>query len=258
MNALITDEEKRFFKDEGYLVLRERHGLAYLESIRQTYHKVWLNLLEQGKIIVQSDRPLEVLFPPLRGEHETNEDVKRCLINEINYRLAQQLLEDEPLAVGCTYFFKPPTARGIPFHQDNYDIGAYPPKVVGVWVSVDASGPDNGGLLMVPRTHKLGLLPPRLPGDRRAYGQSVRIPEGYKTVSLQTLPGDVVLFDGFTLHGSGPNRTDHHFRQAFVTHFVGEKTESVFVQHQSLVNSEGKLVSRKLNRRHSIDQMFLS
>jgi ectoine hydroxylase-related dioxygenase (phytanoyl-CoA dioxygenase family) len=71
---------------------------------------------------------------------------------------------------------------------------------VQIALAVDAMGPGNGGLEVVPGSHRAGFVAHPLTGELPAGSfdrASAEVPE------LE--PGDALVFGGFLIHGSGPN-----------------------------------------------------
>ena len=78
---------------------------------------------------------------------------------------------------------------------------------VQIAIPIDPMGPENGGLQLVPGSHKLGFIADPATGA---------LPEGAvdlgRVITPRVRPGDVLLFGPFTIHGSGPNRSDRSRR----------------------------------------------
>ena len=53
-------------------------------------------------------------------------------------------------------YFKPPGGYGQALHQDQQYIPIEP--LIGVWVALDHSGDSVGQMIVVPSSHKMGLL----------------------------------------------------------------------------------------------------
>ena len=72
-------------------------------------------------------------------------------------------------------------------------------------LAIDPMSPDNGGLRLIPGSHRLGFI-----ADER----SGALPDGLldtwlpHAIDLELAPGDVALFGPFVLHGSPPNPSD--------------------------------------------------
>jgi len=95
------------------------------------------------------------------------------------------------------------------FHQDSFhrrygtdlfhDVNGQG-SFVQTLTALDAMDPDNGGLLVIPKSHRLGHVPTangHLPAT--AFDST-------HAVSLCLEPGDVALLSPFTVHGSGVNQ----------------------------------------------------
>lgn len=249
--------EKKLYEEKGYVKIRNVYSLKDTELIKNQVNQLWIRGIANGVIRQDPARPLTSLFPPLRNPHTTDESFLHLIIDDRAFDIAEQLLEEEALIVGCTCFFKAPGSRSLPFHQDNYDIGTSPGTTCAIWISLDNADAENGGLIIVPATHKLGLLRPNLPGHLSEYGQTVPVPEGYSSENITTSAGDIVAFSGNVLHGSGANRSTFRFRHSFVLHFTKKSTEQIYVMHDYLIARTGEVVKRKLNKKHSITRLFL-
>ena len=109
---------------------------------------------------------------------------------------------------------KPPQSSGyFGWHQD----GAYWPiepleKVVSVWVALSAVNPLNGGVRMIPGSHRFGPLAHDKTFDKKSMlrrGQRIAVPvDETKAIDIVLQPGQASFHHTLMLHGSGANRTD--------------------------------------------------
>jgi hypothetical protein len=107
---------------------------------------------------------------------------------------------------------KGPGADTFPWHQDNgYN------KLQDIhyqfWISLTKTTVDNGGLLLVPGSHKQAL-PHKQVGAEWVYDG---VPEN--SVLIEADPGDVVIFSSFLLHSTTPNVTQET-RWAYVPEYM--------------------------------------
>jgi ectoine hydroxylase-related dioxygenase (phytanoyl-CoA dioxygenase family) len=107
------------------------------------------------------------------------------------------------------------------FHQDSYhrrygtdqfsDLNGRG-SFLQTLTAIDAMSPDNGGLWVVPESHRLGHI----------HTPDGRLPDGAfdrsRAKPLYLEPGDVLLLGPFTIHGSEPNRSDRP-RRLFINGF---------------------------------------
>lgn len=103
----------------------------------------------------------------------------------------------------------------VPWHQD---YGATDPAdesvaLITAWVPITQASPHHGGLQVIPGSHRLGWLPhrrsergPEVCADGLAT-RMIQHPD-LQSLSIDARPGDVVLFDQFTLHKSLPNQSN--------------------------------------------------
>lgn len=91
----------------------------------------------------------------------------------------------------------------IPLHQDDGYGTLDPPLDATVWTALTDTDETNGCLVVIPGSHRQGLL------DHRAaeHNPALRGVVADGAVALPLPAGHAVLFSGLTLHGSGPNRS---------------------------------------------------
>jgi ectoine hydroxylase-related dioxygenase (phytanoyl-CoA dioxygenase family) len=125
-------------------------------------------------------------------------------------------------------FHKPPRHPGVvPWHQDySYWTRTAPARHVTINVMLDDADEENGCLMFVPGSHRMGLLPslpfdsdlgailPRLSAAQRAVFAPVAVP---------VPAGHATLHHSHTLHGSDRNRSDRP-RRALVLNYMAADT----------------------------------
>lgn len=159
----------------------------------------------------------------------------------------RQLLAGPPHIVQTMLLSKRPKGgQGIALHQDSHYLPNEPNTLMACWLALTDTDADNGGLCVVPGSHKGPLRTARRTmnsedhaswetehtmSDRhgRKWTQtmvSFEI-EGIAPESIVrlTVPrGAGVFFSGMTIHGSFANRSEARPRIAFATHYVHEDT----------------------------------
>jgi len=96
--------------------------------------------------------------------------------------------------------------RAMAPHQDIFYL-KLPEQTFSTWICTAPCAVEDGGLALVPGSHRAGPLPHR--GQR----ERVTIPRGHAgwhTADYQ--PGDVLLFHSCTIHGPLPNRSLERLR----------------------------------------------
>lgn len=201
----LTDAEVAFYKNEGYLVLP---GLLPTDMAAALREEVYEVLAANG-------------FSRERLGHasSTADKLRQCgqylagslldqLINGPEVRaIAARLIE------GPAHMYLPFTAvkaagggGQFHFHQDN-NYTQHEPALgsINIWVAMVDMTPDNGCLLIVPRSHLQGQLASRNSDDGDAHQQLDVDP--LTALPIRMRAGDAVAFTRLTVHGSGPNLT---------------------------------------------------
>ena len=123
---------------------------------------------------------------------------------------ADALLGGEAVLFKDKINFKLPGGGGFELHQDQQaGWSAYAPLFLTAMISIDDSTVENGCLEIAAGRHKEGLLGEEwqpLKGD------------GLALAPVPTDAGDLVFFDSFVPHESGPNRTLAPRRMLYVTY----------------------------------------
>lgn len=161
--------------------------------------------------------------------------------------IVAQLLGGRPRIVQTMFLNKPAGGgKGIALHQDSHYLPNEPNTLMACWVALTDTGPDNGGLCVVPGSHRGGLLSAHRTQnvedhvswvhvydmrdrDGREWKQemfSFEIDnlEPERIVRLTVPRGWGVFFTGMTIHGSFANQSADRPRPAFATHYVHEDT----------------------------------
>lgn len=137
--------------------------------------------------------------------------------------LLKALIPEPALLVQSAVVYKQPRSSTVQFglHQDAAYITTTPESLVLAFVALDDMDADNGGLCVVPGTHRdqlhveLGMSPA---GFFPIAGKSPAEAD-YRPVLLPMRRGTIAFIHGRTLHGSGPNRAPTP-RRALIVHAI--------------------------------------
>lgn len=161
------------------------------------------SLLEPGKKLLHR---MENLYDYHKGFHELFDcDLLRGATSD--------LFGEQSILFKDKINFKFP--GGIPFdwHQDHqagwWDYGEL---FITALICIDKVTQDNGPLELAAGFHKQGLI-----GDKWKPMTDEQV-EGMEFVPCYLEPGDMVFFDSFIPHGSGPNMSDHSRRVLYITY----------------------------------------
>ncbi|GHK05250.1 phytanoyl-CoA dioxygenase family protein [Streptomyces sp. NPDC003753] len=171
--------------------------------------------------------PLQV-HPRVMHPHRISELSLRFLLDPRLGEVLETLLGEEVLAAQSMFYFKPPGARGQALHQDNFYLRVEPGTCVAAWIACDVIDRENGGLEVVPGTHRMDLFCPEEADIELSFAREyVPPPPGLDPVPVVMDPGDVLFFNGSLVHGSQPNRSADRFRRSFIGHYVGRSAERI-------------------------------
>ena len=186
---VLTEEEVRFYKNEGYLVLR---NLITPEAPETLYGEV-MNIME---IIGLGQTKLKQ-----SAEYLSETPLDYFVNSAVLLGLASGLME------GSSTLYMPFTAvksggggGQFHFHQDN-QYTRFDGPGINLWTALSPMTTKNGCLQVVPRSHQSGTLASHSPdGD----GHRAVTFEPKNFFSVEMAPGDCIAFSRLTVHGSGP------------------------------------------------------
>ncbi len=149
-----------------------------------------------------------------------------------------------PLGAQSMFYFKPPGARGQALHQDNTFLRADPETCLAAWIAVDDVDAENGGLAVVPGSHRTELVCPE-PADLTESFTDVEvpIPDGLQKVQTRMRAGDVLFFHGSVVHGSRPNSSTDRFRRSLIFHYIPEASTEIAAFYDPLVRPDRRTLS---------------
>jgi phytanoyl-CoA hydroxylase len=138
---------------------------------------------------------------------------------------------------------KPPgIGREKPWHQDHayFNLPEGTP-VVGVWIALDDTYPENGCMHFLPGGHRAGPIPHFNRRDWQICDTDV-LGTG-QAVATPLRAGGLLVFDGLTPHGT-PHNTTGTRRRALQFHYVLQGTPRITTEERmALFGSEGRDVS---------------
>jgi phytanoyl-CoA hydroxylase len=158
-------------------------------------------------------------------------------------KVVSNLLGAEPEMFQEMALLKPPgIGREKPWHQDhayfNLPEGTH---VVGVWIALDDTYPENGCMHFLPGAHRQGAIPHFNRRDWQICDTEV-LGKG-QAVAAPLKAGGFVIFDGLVPHGTPHNTTDTR-RRALQFHYVAKGTARITTeQRMAMFGSEGRDVS---------------
>ena len=144
--------------------------------------------------------------------HKINNDAR---IHDFQTRndfteLIEYLMEEESVPFGAEIFAKPAMiGLAVPPHQDNYYWCVEPPLGMTVWIALQQSGKENGGVYYLKKSHKNRLIAHEnsgVPGSSKKIIISDEL-ETFEKIIPELMPGDILIHNVLVIHGSDKNNS---------------------------------------------------
>jgi len=244
-NTILNGSQLEQYDRDGFLIVR---GLFSVEEV-QIIKTFFDSLAESGEPTPYwhpkpgSDSPLE-RYPRVMFPHRWNAMSKAILLKPQVGAALHQLLDEPAVACQSMYYFKPPQSPGQSLHQDNFYLAVKPGTCIAAWTAIDRAHPDNGGLFLVPGTHRMDIHCPD--ADDIARMQSTNLvnpPPGMKAVSAVMEPGDTLFFGGSVIHGSGRNKSTTEWRRSFIGHYMPASSTHISRYYLPACGFDGRQVT---------------
>ncbi len=230
----VGTKEADFYRENGFLVVENGFSSHEIEALNAEAAAICRG--DRGREIngllpgLEGESDAEVLqrhlcihFPdkvsPLMREHLGHPTLVNILTNVIgpNVKCMQSML-----------FIKAAGKPGQAWHQDEDYIPTRDRSLTGCWIALDDATVENGCLWVIPGSHKPGVLwPMKFHDDKRfdCAWESYDYPyTDDMAVPVEVKAGSVVVFNGYTLHRSLPNRAQSGYRRALVNHYMSAES----------------------------------
>lgn len=178
---------------EVHIHLQTPEPMAGPTAVKYLRKVQWPSLLHPAFEELRTSPKFPALLEPLIGT------TLKQYINQINFKM-------------------PGGEIAFPWHQDIRPTPAFRDQAnnyAQTIIAVDEANVANGCLHIVPGSHRLG----NLKVQRYAKGQIEEQVDVSTAVPCEAMPGDVILFTSYTVHGSTPNTTDKP-RRSYINGFV--------------------------------------
>ncbi len=222
----LSDAQVHQYNETGFLVVSGLFATATAQQMIEHYMDRRAEGPKSGDSGGTTDHPEDPnhQYPRMINMHNWDALTGEWAMQETMLELVEQLINDKPVLRQTMLYFKPPGGRGQALHQDEQYITTEP--LIGVWIALDKSDRSVGQMVVVPGSHRRGLLQVEAADTAISFTavQSV-MPEGAKEVFVDMEPGDALFFDGKTIHGSYMNETNDRWRRSFICHYIGENAE---------------------------------
>ena len=248
----LTAEQRAFYAEHGYLVLKSLVPQSHLSEYNRRFEEYATGARKPSSPELVLLREVSSLADPLSPQ--TLYKLNELYVDEVlfGYPVLPAILDAVQSIVGPNIMMinsmlinKPPDkgtkSSRHPLHQDLYYFPFGPAdRITCAWTAMERITRENGALVVVPGSHRGGLLrheAPQWAGGVNLHFDGIADYQSLaeKRVHLAMDPGDCVLFHSALVHGSGVNRTAG-FRRAISAHYA--PVEATWIEDGSSSSSE--------------------
>jgi phytanoyl-CoA hydroxylase len=223
----------RFYQEQGYTVIAEALTPAEVEELCRETAELCRN---RDEMIAGIDcaantatdeeamrRVLCVHFP-----HKLSQTMHRALAHPRITEVLTRIIGPNVKCMQSMLFVKASGKPGQAWHQDEDFIPTRDRSLTGAWIALDDATVENGCLWILPGSHRNGILwPQKFHFDSRfdCTRESYDFPwEDEDSTPVEVKAGSIVLFNGYLLHRSLPNRARNGFRRSLVNHYMSAES----------------------------------
>ena len=217
MGKVLTPQQVADFERDGYLLVRNAFQDAAIDQLTAWTDEVqsWPEI--PGKYMMYFEQSLKSpdqrILQRLENIYPFHEGFYRLFDSDRLRGAVSDLFGEGSVLFKDKINFKLPGGDGFKWHQDHqagwWD---YADIFITALVCIDRMTAENGPLQIAGGHHRKGLIGQQWEPltDDQLEGMD------FKTYPLE--PGDMMFFDSFAPHGSGPNLTDTPRRVLYVTY----------------------------------------
>lgn len=242
-NHLLSHSQRKFFEDNGYIVIPHLIEDDLLDECCQRFVDVCEGHLPRGYMTLMKE--ISLAKTTATGQHlyyklqdiAWDDVMSKYILHSKMLDYVECFTGPNMKAMHTMFINKPPDSGKLtsihPLHQDLHYFPFRPAdRIVAAWTAVERVNEDNGCLVVIPGSHKGKLLPHDYPKWDHTANKAFHQVEGFDDhpmVSLAMEKGDTVFFHPILIHGSGVNRTKG-FRKAISCHYAASECNYINVE----------------------------
>lgn len=245
---MLTDQQIESWNKNGYIIIRQFYSSKEIELM-----KAWTSELSgypqiKGKWMLYYESSIKdnsKILCRIENFLDYHPSFRDLLGNKRLIEIVTLLLQDTPCLFKEKINFKLPGANGFSPHQDAPAFAVFNQKYhITAMICIDCCTESNGCLEFASGRHKEGLFQQNENGDL-----STHIVNQMKWDSITATEGDVLFFDSYVPHRSGPNVTGEPRRALFATFNKISDQDKRFEYYQE----KRKYFPPEYEREHDID-----
>jgi ectoine hydroxylase-related dioxygenase (phytanoyl-CoA dioxygenase family) len=214
---LLSEQQLDDFDRDGFLLFRNVFEQKEIDQIISWVNEVQGYPEVPGKHMMYFEKSLldkeKRILQRMENVYEHHNDFKELFDSDRVKGVVSDLFRESAILFKDKINFKLPGGGGFDWHQDQQaGWWVYAQIFVTALICIDQVTPDNGPLEVSAGHHKQGLIGKEWEPLNDANMKEMK----FESVMLE--PGDMVFFDSFVPHGSGPNLTDQSRRVLYITY----------------------------------------
>lgn len=223
----LTDEQVRFYQENGYIQLLNVLDADELEEVRAALEDANRMTLDARHHTSAANAEYEKVFVQKVNLWTVHEGMRKYVLRRDIAEAARRLAGVERIRLWHDHALikMPGDSKESPWHQDFPYWPMNEPGPLSCWMALDDVDENNGCMMFVPKSHSWGKFEPiRLVDAQYLFGL-VPEPEtkDFTPVVMRMPAGSCTFHNGLTFHYAGPNRTDRP-RRAIITIYMPDGT----------------------------------
>jgi len=208
----LSEEQLEAYREQGFLNLGPVFDPEELETIAKEYDRL---VTPDAQTLGNEE---DGVFPYRAMLNFRSPELAHFILHPALLEVAVQLLGADVRFYWDQGINKPPGAGSpIDWHQDNgYSVGRTP-EYLTTWLALDDSDRANGGIEVVPGSHRAGLLPHQWQGVHAVIEEDASWAASAQ--SLDARAGDLLIFSSFLVHRTLGNHTPDRNRRSWVVQY---------------------------------------
>ena len=213
----LSPQQLHDFDRDGYLLARNTLDPKEIDRIVSWVGEVQAYPEVPGKYMMYFEKSLldggKRILQRMENVYEYHQGFKDLFDSDSVKGVVSDLFREPAVLFKDKINFKLPGGGGFDWHQDQQaGWWVYANIFITALICIDRVTPDNGPLEISAGHHKRGLIGKEWEPLNNENMKEMK----FESVLLE--PGDMVFFDSFAPHGSGPNMTDQSRRVLYITY----------------------------------------
>lgn len=225
----LSNDELGVFRRDGFVIPEYRLDPAMLKRLQRLSRKLIADNTHLG------DEPIACPHVPGSGIQKMRSDPDWITFptHPPIVDMVESAIGPDVVLWGTTFFHKAAgVGRVVPWHRDGRYWPIHPLATTSVWIAVEESVIENGCLRLIPGSHAARELGEHFSDNspENAIPETLRADQFDEAaaVDVELEPGQMVMFDVYTVHGSNANRSGRH-RTGYAMRYM--PTTSHFEHH---------------------------